>query len=345
MVSDTVFMRDRPEDSISPSRLSTKGTKIPPTLPHHRRSLDGTAHDKMPTPHTTPPSRRPLHTNWSTAKGQLGKQAPATPPAAAGTMARYPITPHNRRLPMRSPLSATKSVVTWQDFAPRSPAKKHNFTFSPETSPHSASSISPVASPSAAEDDDHLSAFTVDDANRLDNDDRARHEALRAQHRAEIDQLIRRSESRHGNRTQEAIKGRKTDSNQPVISQQARGTPTSGSSLRRTGAALLEYRRNQKTEILARQAARHSEATRTVILDTTLADKTAAIIERQARRRSLTSKRPVSCRSQPSVVASTSYETSGIETSAHIAAVERQRRHTEEVSWACLQMERVLERL
>lgn len=298
----------------------------------------------MPTPHETPSSRSPLHTHRSVETSQPGNQTPPTP-AAADLMARHPVTPNNRRVPIRSPFSATNSIVTWQDFAPRSPSKKNNFTFSPELSPQSASSVSPPASPLAAEDDDRISGFTVDDANRLDSDDRARHEALRAHHRAEIDELIQRSESRQGNLTQEAVEGCKTDwaqSNQPAISQHTWGTLTTRSTLRRTGAALLEYRRNQKTEILARQAARH-EATRAVVLDTTLADKTSAMIERQARRkRGLKSKQAVNRQAQPSMVASTSYETSGIETSARIAAAERQRKHTEEV---CLQMERVLERL
>lgn len=244
-------------------------------------------------------------------------------------------TPHNRRLPIRPALGTTQpAAATQQDFAPRSPAKKHNPASSPESS--SPRSASPV--PAAAED----AGFTADDASRLDNDDRARHEALRAQHRAEIDELIRRPGSRHG-RGYHTLEGRPT---QPAISQHARGAPACRSTLRRTGAALLEYRRNQKTEMLARQTARRSEAARGVVLDTTLADKTAAMIERQARRRrGLTSKPPVDRCGHPATAASTSYETCGTETSAHVAAAERQRKHTEEVGWACLQMERVLERL
>lgn len=122
--------------------------------------------------------------------------------------------------------------------------------------------------------------------------------------------------------------------------------------LRRTGAALLEYRRNQKAEILARQISRRSQPVRKVAVDTTLADKTAAVVERQARDRARKSKqrrdsrRELSVSAQVEEVSATTYETSGADEAAvKPAQIAAERKYTEDVDRMCLQMEGVLGRL
>lgn len=239
----------------------------------------------------------------------------------------------NHRPPVRSPLRETDTIA-WQGFAPRSPTKRPNVSFSPTHSPESAS---PTASPSSVSPPDEP-GFTIADATKLDNADRARHELVRAQHRAGHAALIQRLE-RHRN--------------MELLAQQSAELQHSRTehALRRTGAALLEYRRNQKAEILARQISRRSQPVHKVAVDTTLADKTAAVVDRQARDRARKSKQRRDSRRELSVgqveeVSATTYETSGADEAAvKPAQIAAERKYTEDVDRICLQMEGVLGRL
>lgn len=237
----------------------------------------------------------------------------------------------NHRPPVRSPLRETNTIA-WQDFAPRSASKQPNTSFSPPPSPQPTS---PTASPPPSTTEP---GFMIPDAISLDRADRARHDLVRAQHRAGHAALIQRLE-RH--RNMELL------AQQSAVLQHSRAEHM----LRRTGAALLEYRRNQKTEMLARQATRRSQPVSKVAVDTTLADKTAAVIERQRVRKSKQkqrrdSHRELSVDSQAEDVSATTYETSGADEAAvKPAQITAGKKHTEDVYRMCLQMEGVLGRL
>lgn len=240
----------------------------------------------------------------------------------------------NHRPPVRSPLRETNTIA-WQGFAPRSPTKGPNVSFSPT---HSPKPTSPTASPPSVPPPDEP-GFTIADATKLDNADRARHELVRAKHRAGHAALIQRLE-RHRN--------------MELLAQHSAELQRSHAerALRRTGAALLEYRRNQKAEILARQISRRSQPVRKVAVDTTLADKTAAVVERQARDRARKSKqrrdsrRELSVSAQVEEVSATTYETSGADEAAvKPAQIAAEKKYTEDVDRMCLQMEGVLGRL
>lgn len=321
----------------------------------------------MSTPRTAA-SRRRSRAKLSAANKKPQPQPSETPTETHERTVLSPITPRNARLPIRSPVRDIQPT-TWQDFAPRAPKKQHKFAFSPETSPQSTSSIAsppltPLSSLAADRSCEHqVSSFVLEDA---DNKDQARHEISRALHGAERDELIRRCDVRHTHRNPDMIaelEKRKAgwQRQQPRIPNRARITVVArDNGPRRTGAALLEYRRNQKIEIIARQLARRNEAKPAVAIDTTLADQTAAIVKRQAIERVWMAKQrekrqnhqDPSTASKISMTRSVSnimYETSGSEETvfslAEMATAEKERRHNEEVDWICSQMEAVLKRL
>lgn len=326
----------------------------------------------MSTPRTAA-SRRRFQGKFSAANKKPQTQPREPPTETHERMVLSPITPQNVRLPIRSPLRDIQPIITWQDFAPRAPKRQHKFAFSPETSPQSTLSIAspPPTTPSSplAGDrsyKDQISAFTLEDADKLDNKNRARHEISRALHGTERDELIRRCDARHAHRNPAMIaelEKRKVgwQRQQPRIPSRASSAlVTRDNGPRRTGAALLEYRRNQKAEIIARQLARRNETKPAVVIDTTLAGQTAAIMKRQASERVWMARQREQRQNHhgPSTVSKTSmtrsvsdimYETSGSEQTvfspAEMAIAEKERRHNEEVDWICSQMEDVLKRL
>ncbi|KAL0634919.1 hypothetical protein Q9L58_006113 [Maublancomyces gigas] len=319
----------------------------------------------------TAASRRRLRAELSAANKKPQTQPSEAPTETHERTVLSPITSQNVRPPIRSPVRDIQPIP-WQGFAPRTPKKQHGFAFSPDASPQSTSSIaSPRSTPSSPLAVDRscerqISAFALEDADELDSKDQARHEISRALHGAERDELIRRCDARHIHRNPEMIaelEKRKAgwQRQQPRIPSRARSTPVMrDNGPRRTGAALLEYRRNQKAEIIARQLARHNGTKPAVVIDTTLADQTAVIVKRQATERVWMAKqreqrqnhRDPSTTSKTSMTRSVSnimYETAGSEETglslAEMAIAEKERRHNEEVDWICSQMEDVLKRL
>lgn len=346
-----------------------------PIIFHHRLPYPNTnphsfLQAKMPSPRTAA-SRRRSRAKFAAAKKHPQTQTEETLTPHNEPVVLGPVTPQRSRPTIRSPVR-DQQPIAWQGFAPRSLKKKDEFAFSPDPSPKSASSsVSPplvLSSPVAvgSDNEDQPPTFTLEDAKKLDSDDRTRREILRALHGVETDKLIRRCDARHAHRNPNMIaelEKRKSGWKRPqpeTFSRTPSAPTVRDNGPRRTGAALLEYRRNQKAEIITRQLTRRYDTKPHIIIDTTLADRTTTIIERQATERVWMAKqreqrqqnRQLSSTSRVSMTRSVSgvmYETYGSEgivlSLAEMAAAEQERKHNEEVNWMCSQMESVLERL